>query len=717
MPARNRRNKRRSRVDHQPRPNGPAPGHTRERGFSPFPLNVVDAESKNPTNGYGIVSRNRHIRLRKYQCRMIRDSLRENTIVVLPPGAGKTVIAGEVIARIGAPALVLVPTVYLVTKHEQTLRSVTGLNVRPFSGGAVLPPVFDVLVSTPKAFEVAQSHLSKNRNLRWRNFRTVVFHEVQHVFKDHPYRKLALDMRSSAARPRVMGLTSSFAYNMHEEKVTATLKSICYDLEVHKVLTGTDDELREFDEAAWNAGEPIPEVHIKKTAATGLLPAEARKPHKMLENFFTRVLQGASSPFADRLAKCVLRMELAVSRIDATFRPPIHLDFCLKQWSVVAHRWATIPDQKQNLVDLYTQLEYWYEALRMLIVSWEEDAYASVLVLKMVKCDHPRAWRAWPVDVYEHIADFWRNEPRQFEPLEQLRAALLSKSQEIRRFRGLLFVQQRLSTHILEWFIRNDRYLSVLFTPACLYATSSPATPSLCISKIQAKQNVEGFTQGKINLLISTVVAEESMDIPTANCIIRFDTSQKSNSGNLPIGFTRNRAEDKEEEKERAETDGKEESGKVSMVCRISQEEKSGAEGERSLQLTNFPFQKSDHWVEMNDLKVRKELNYWDDIRESHRQMILELEAAKFLRCAVHRRNCEAMLYNFCNTTKINVGISTENTDKGVYLQMKYGSCLRTITVESQEADNCSAYNTAALDMVGILRQQVLTRFGLLECN
>lgn len=37
------------------------------------------------------------------------------------------------------------------------------------------------------------------------------------------------------------------------------------------------------------------------------------------------------------------------------------------------------------------------------------------------------------------------------------------------------------------------------------------------------KQNLHKFASGEANLLISTVVAEEGMDIPAANCVICFD--------------------------------------------------------------------------------------------------------------------------------------------------------------------------------------------------
>lgn len=448
--------------------------------------------------------------LKPYQHRIIRDAVHANTIVVLPSGAGKTLIAAQVILRIGTPTLFLVPTCYLVEKQEAALTAITNVSVRPYQGGAVLPDRFDVLVSTPKAFEVAQANVAKNPHLQWDKFRAVVFDEVQHVLKDHPYRKLALTLRASGARPRVVGLTATFVHMLHQDKVLALLRSICYDLLVEHVETATKEELGEFDECVEGASTRISEAVIARDVPKGVLTLEERKPHLMLKTFFSRVLNTQATPFANCLARCVLKMEVTMADLNPQFMPPIQSNVPLKQWSSVAHRLAM--NHHDDLAFMCSQLEYWYEALRVLIISWEEDEYASVLVLRMARCDSPRSYAPWPIPVTDCIRDFWKHAPQRFARLDELRRILVQKCEEVPNFRGVVLVQQRLTTHILEFFIRNDPDLAPRFRTACLYATSSSASPSLSISKIQARQNLGAFKQGQVNLLIATVIAEESMD-------------------------------------------------------------------------------------------------------------------------------------------------------------------------------------------------------------
>lgn len=142
-----------------------------------------------------------------------------NTVAVLPTGAGKTLIAAELIKRRGGKSLFLVPTCMLVEQQSGQLRSWTGMIVGEYMSGNTFPSHFDILVSTPKAFETV---LLRNQVSGWSSFRTVVFDEVHHVLKDHPYRKLALPNEI-----RILGLTASVTYAVEENKVKTSMRRLC----------------------------------------------------------------------------------------------------------------------------------------------------------------------------------------------------------------------------------------------------------------------------------------------------------------------------------------------------------------------------------------------------------------------------------------------------------------------------------------------------------
>ena len=457
--------------------------------------------------------------LRSYQSRIVAVAEKHNTIAVLPTGAGKTLVAAELIRRREGKALFLVPTVLLVSQQAGQLRSWTSADVGEYHGSATYPSDFDILVSTPKAFESAQL---RDKAPAWSSFSTIIFDEVHHVLKEHPYRKLAVSLRRACplpSGPRVLGLTASVTYAVEDNKVASSIRRLCDDLQVQKMETAGQDELRASGYHAFGTqAEVLTQAHIDLPGiglASGVLDTEQRKPHLMASQFFGRVCKSEATQFACDLVRCIRSLEEAVLSADSSFKSP--LNGTVNSWGKYAH-------DRQSRHSLYALLEHWYEALRLLVISWEEAADASICFLQMTYSFNAGKW---PVSVDKSIQCLrvaYAEQPLpRFDHLKDVLAYKLDAASDARPFRGILFVQQRVMTHVLEHLIRNDEVLSSQLKPVCIYAQTSPATPSLRVTKAEARQRLRQFASGEANLLICTVVAEEGMDIPAANCVIRFD--------------------------------------------------------------------------------------------------------------------------------------------------------------------------------------------------
>ncbi|CAM9514269.1 unnamed protein product [Ectocarpus fasciculatus] len=588
--------------------------------------------------------------LRGYQSRIASTCEHDNTIVVLPTGSGKTLIAAEVIKRLEPPALFLVPTCLLVDQQAEALGSWTGLSVAKYRGGAGLPPsTFKILVSTPQAFRTAQ--LNGIEHLQWSAFRVVIFDEVHHVLKDHPYRKLALSLRrssltppppaaasGSSSHPRVVGLTASYSYAVGDAKTKASLTRMCHELCITTTETATRQELEASGYHATGAAAevllgPRPDSAGTTTdkAPVGVVPEADRKPHEMGNTFFRREAKGTSTAFTRLLMACVRSMEEATAAAAAAaaqaaapssqqprqtllFASPMPPSGNLapREWGAYAHKLALkagggggsggggggamMPmaaagrgiggrggfprdsarkrctrcgidanagqprrrsSTQPTLHLLLAELEHWYEAVKTMVVSWEEREDDAATILDMFGCtgsaSHSPACEAiWPEDVRQKISAFWEAVPATFPRYEKLKNVLLDKydhhggdgssssssssddgghtggkeksdTSGKKGFRGIVFVVQRVTTHVLAHMIAADPRLAPRFSAACLYASSSPATASLSVTKAQAQASVKAFRSGSVNLLLATVVAEEGMDIPKANCVVRYD--------------------------------------------------------------------------------------------------------------------------------------------------------------------------------------------------
>ena len=186
--------------------------------------------------------------LRDYQRRIAASMAQQNTVVMLPTGSGKTLVAAEAMRQVGGRALFFVPTVLLVGQQATELRDYfTGLGeslrVGEFKGGSAFPSGdWSILVTTPDAFRMEQR---SNPELAWNTIQMCVFDEVHHVLKDHPYRKLALSLRKIDEKeaPRVGGLTASLTYAVTETGVNKNFDDICQELRVTNMETVEPGEL------------------------------------------------------------------------------------------------------------------------------------------------------------------------------------------------------------------------------------------------------------------------------------------------------------------------------------------------------------------------------------------------------------------------------------------------------------------------------------------
>ena len=418
------------------------------------------------------------------------------------------------------------------------------------------------------------------------------YDKVHHVLKEHPYRKLALNLRQwslsrSLLSPpplpstqgddhfpphrnglRLVGLTASYTYAVGDHEVEASLRSMCSELLVTNMETASSQELKESGYHATGASAEVvldPVGTFSVPPPEGVVPVAARMPHEMGSTFFRRVRNGRSTAFTSRLMACICAMEKAISYSELpSFSSPLG-KLAPREWGAYVHKIArdsgftsacglpAYPDA--FLCPMLTELEHWYEAAKTLVVTWEEAEDEAAMILDMGGCKLGRCSSAgqlretWPIFVRQVISAFWAEVPETFPRYEHLKDVLVEKyihhggggggggsdddggggdggDGGRNGFRGIVFVQKRVTTHVLAHVISIDPRLARLFSTACLYASSSRATASLSVTKSAAQAHLRSFRDGSVNLLLSTVVAEEGMDIPAANCTIRFDAME-----------------------------------------------------------------------------------------------------------------------------------------------------------------------------------------------
>jgi len=153
---------------------------------------------------------------RAYQVNIARACLERSTLVVLPTGMGKTVIAAMVIADVlrqrGGRILFLAPTKPLVEQHAASMRNVLVVDrITLFTGEATAPEDRELLwrenkiiVSTP---QVIRNDLRAER-ISLDDVSLIVFDEAHRAVGDYAYVDVAAAYKDVPGR-LVLGMTAS----------------------------------------------------------------------------------------------------------------------------------------------------------------------------------------------------------------------------------------------------------------------------------------------------------------------------------------------------------------------------------------------------------------------------------------------------------------------------------------------------------------------------
>ena len=174
---------------------------------------------------------------REYQKRIAEVARSANTLVVLPTGLGKTMIAVMVAADLlaahpGSKVMVLAPTRPLVLQHRRAFAD--GLTI-PAGAMAALTGTVDpgerevlwmksrVIFATPQTVYNDVRH----GRISLRDVVLAVFDEAHRSVRDYTYTKLASAYRDGAAKPLILGLTASPGAS--KEKVNEIKRNLFID--------------------------------------------------------------------------------------------------------------------------------------------------------------------------------------------------------------------------------------------------------------------------------------------------------------------------------------------------------------------------------------------------------------------------------------------------------------------------------------------------------
>jgi ERCC4-related helicase len=425
---------------------------------------------------------------RAYQEAIAAECLERNTLVILPTGMGKTVVALLVLSerlREGGRALVLAPTKPLVDQHTRFLRQhLSGLPVESLTGEvspddrAAIWARNGIICSTP---QVAQNDLTRGA-LDLAGVRAIVFDEAHRAVGEYAYAMLARAYRQREAHGRVVGMTASPGAN--EERIGEVMENL--GIEGIEIRSAADPDVAPF----------VQPVHVQ--------PLEVVMPPAIER--LGQLLRGA------------LRESLADLQRAHVLRPgePNRRDLLEAQRRLAARVEQGDAREHYQLLSAVARamkLDHAVElcetqalaALRVYLQRLEQDpSRAAKAILNDARVDAVR--RALATTRIEH--------PK----LRRLALLLQEHARADPTGRAIVFAHYRDTAEVLqEELARLDGIKPVRFVG------QGNKGDDKGLSQKEQQSILDAFRAGEQNVLIATSVAEEGLDIPSTDLVVFYE--------------------------------------------------------------------------------------------------------------------------------------------------------------------------------------------------
>ncbi|XP_068023139.1 ATP-dependent RNA helicase DHX58 isoform X2 [Melanerpes formicivorus] len=450
--------------------------------------------------------------LRGYQREAAAPALRgRNCIIWLPTGAGKTRVAAHVCrqhlqSRSGAKVAFLVNKVHLVEQHAQKEfhELQKDFKVAAVSGESSHKTFFaevvrqsDVVICTAQILLNALRSGQEDTHVELPDFSLLVIDECHHTHKDAVYNRIMLGylqrkLDGQQDLPQVLGLTASPGTGGATtlEGAIEHILQICANLDTEEI-SSAQEEVQQLQ-------SQVP---------------QPRKQHDLCQ-------ERVQDPFGERLKKIMEQIHEYMEM------PDLPRDFGTQMY-------------EQRIVELEKAASEGFCRGRRLCALALRRYNDALLVSDAVRM----------VDAFQCLQQFYADQGDAKDPTERFLNATfeenreslqalagdqryknprLSKLEEILQehfqplgtSRGIVFTKTRQSAHSLLSWLQDTAALRHIRAAVLTGAGCSNQTKAM--TQNEQQDTIKRFREGALNLLFSTSVAEEGLDIPECNIVVRY---------------------------------------------------------------------------------------------------------------------------------------------------------------------------------------------------
>ena len=436
---------------------------------------------------------------REYQVSIAKSSLRGNTLVVLPTGLGKTIIAilvlVEVLRKKGGKVLFLAPTKPLVEQHARTIKKLTKIEDVIVLTGEVsrkkrkeLYGSAKIVVATP---QIIQNDIIAGE-LKIGDFSLIIFDEAHRAVGNYAYVYIAKKYRESREDHLILGITASPGGD--EEKIMEIIENL--GIENVEIRTEEDKDVKKYVK-----GFKIKWVELP-------MPNEIKELYGKLKELYNSIIT-----------------ELRKFGLFSTLKKPTRSDV-LRAQKIVQQE---IRDGKSEfyqaamLITMAIKVDY---ALEYLETQGFEAAYNYLLRIIEEGNSKGGSKAARTLVRDERFIEVMRI-ARKIEErkgdienpkLNALRVIIRKELAENKDSRIIVFTHFRETAQLVANALNE-----VPGVRAARFVGQASKGEDKGLRQKEQVELVEKFKKGEYNVLVATSVAEEGLDIPATDIVIFYE--------------------------------------------------------------------------------------------------------------------------------------------------------------------------------------------------
>tara|TARA_Y100000034_G_C6900035_1_gene415925 strand:- start:703 stop:2181 length:1479 start_codon:yes stop_codon:yes gene_type:complete len=435
----------------------------------------------------------KNIEPRDYQLEIFETSKENNTIVVLPTGTGKTLNALLLsLYRLNkikdSKVLIVAPTKPLCEQHKKTYIENTNIGKENISllTGLVKPKEREslyknsnLIIATP---QTVKEDLSKNI-ISLKNFSALIIDEAHRAVGNYAYTFLTKKYTEDSEFPRILALTASPGGNKQK------INEICDNLLIDAVEIRTEEDIKEH----------IQEKNIRWLNVD--LPTSLKEINLLLKNVYKQKLQDLKKVGFTKPLSIISKKDLII--LQNTFRkqlfrknPSTFYGLSLTAFLIKLDYASELLETQglKPLSNFFEKLETDTSKAAKNILNFKEVQKAITLTKKLNEKDvkHPK--------------------------LYMLKGLIRKELQENPKARIITFANYRATIdEIIEFLNEEDN----------IHAVKLVGQKSGITQKKQV-ETIKRFEEGIYNVICTTSVGEEGLDISGGTVAIMYDQGSSS---------------------------------------------------------------------------------------------------------------------------------------------------------------------------------------------